>query len=353
MASTMIRARIYRNGDVTIPLEGHIVVSAKATLFDSGNLFVSDPVTYPLVNGAADFVLVATEESRTSYNFQIFEHEPDETDDGHNHGGHMLYQFDAVVPASLTPIMLTSLAQQSGLRYDQQDASLLTLANYILTSELFSKRLLDKLLNLRGSFSVDLVYRSGDAVLYDGDGYLYVSDLASRGNFPTNTAYWRKYVSKGDTGSATIGDNSAYSPVWQNSTTTPTRGALWNKIETLLDKPSAANTYAPLNSPSLTRATQDPLVPVAPTDNSTRLVDSAWVRNLTAPYSGQMPIGARVKWDNTLALPVKFLRANGSNVSRLVYANLYSIYGSTYGAGDGSTTFTLPTDPSFIVYTGV
>ncbi|MBQ2284326.1 MAG: tail fiber protein, partial [Clostridia bacterium] len=32
----------------------------------------------------------------------------------------------------------------------------------------------------------------------------------------------------------------------------------------------------------------------------------------------------------------------GSTVSRTTYANLFAIYGTTYGAGDGSTTFKLP-----------
>lgn len=32
----------------------------------------------------------------------------------------------------------------------------------------------------------------------------------------------------------------------------------------------------------------------------------------------------------------------GSTVSRSTYANLFAVYGTTYGAGDGSTTFTLP-----------
>ena len=40
--------------------------------------------------------------------------------------------------------------------------------------------------------------------------------------------------------------------------------------------------------------------------------------------------------------PDGYLEANGSNISRIVYANLFSIYGETYGVGDGSTTFGIP-----------
>lgn len=42
------------------------------------------------------------------------------------------------------------------------------------------------------------------------------------------------------------------------------------------------------------------------------------------------------------ALPPGFLWCRGENVSRTTYAALFSAIGITYGAGDGSTTFTLP-----------
>jgi microcystin-dependent protein len=40
--------------------------------------------------------------------------------------------------------------------------------------------------------------------------------------------------------------------------------------------------------------------------------------------------------------PSGWLAANGSAVSRTLYAALFSAIGTTYGAGDGSTTFALP-----------
>ena len=40
--------------------------------------------------------------------------------------------------------------------------------------------------------------------------------------------------------------------------------------------------------------------------------------------------------------PAGWLKANGATVSRTTYAALFSAIGTTYGAGDGSTTFTLP-----------
>jgi microcystin-dependent protein len=40
--------------------------------------------------------------------------------------------------------------------------------------------------------------------------------------------------------------------------------------------------------------------------------------------------------------PSGWLKCNGAAVSRSLYAALFNIIGTTYGAGDGSTTFNLP-----------
>lgn len=40
--------------------------------------------------------------------------------------------------------------------------------------------------------------------------------------------------------------------------------------------------------------------------------------------------------------PTGFLAADGSAVSRTTYAHLFAVIGTTYGVGDGSTTFNLP-----------
>lgn len=41
-----------------------------------------------------------------------------------------------------------------------------------------------------------------------------------------------------------------------------------------------------------------------------------------------------------------WLACDGSDVSRIQYANLFSVVGTSYGPGDGSTTFELPSTPS-------
>jgi microcystin-dependent protein len=54
-----------------------------------------------------------------------------------------------------------------------------------------------------------------------------------------------------------------------------------------------------------------------------------------------VPAGAVMAFAMNSA-PSGWLAADGSNVSRSTYADLFSAIGTTHGAGDGSTTFTLP-----------
>jgi len=51
--------------------------------------------------------------------------------------------------------------------------------------------------------------------------------------------------------------------------------------------------------------------------------------------------GIIVPWTDA-SVPSGFLECDGSAVSRTTYANLFAVIGTTYGAGDGSTTFDLP-----------
>lgn len=44
----------------------------------------------------------------------------------------------------------------------------------------------------------------------------------------------------------------------------------------------------------------------------------------------------------TVAPLGKFIQCNGAAVSRTTYATLFALIGTTYGSGDGSTTFNLP-----------
>ena len=54
-----------------------------------------------------------------------------------------------------------------------------------------------------------------------------------------------------------------------------------------------------------------------------------------------IPTATIVPWSAS-SLPTGFLECNGAAVSRSTYSALFAIIGTTYGAGDGSSTFLLP-----------
>lgn len=64
--------------------------------------------------------------------------------------------------------------------------------------------------------------------------------------------------------------------------------------------------------------------------------------DLTALVSAAgTPVGVIVEYGGSSA-PSGWLLADGSAVSRTTYAALFAVYGTTYGSGDGTTTFNLP-----------
>lgn len=79
--------------------------------------------------------------------------------------------------------------------------------------------------------------------------------------------------------------------------------------------------------------------PTAPTpaagNNSTLIATTAFVQTNGTPTGGLM------LWP-TASPPANWLICNGSAVSRATYATLFAVVGTTFGVGDGSTTFNLP-----------
>lgn len=62
----------------------------------------------------------------------------------------------------------------------------------------------------------------------------------------------------------------------------------------------------------------------------------------TAPKGGSgVPVGS-VFWLATQTAPEGYLICDGSAASRTEYADLFAAIGTTFGTGDGSTTFALP-----------
>lgn len=79
-------------------------------------------------------------------------------------------------------------------------------------------------------------------------------------------------------------------------------------------------------------------IPTAPTaafgTNTTQVATTAFVQ--------QAGLTGEIKMWPTAVAPAGYLLCNGQAVSRSTYASLFAITGTTFGVGDGSTTFNLP-----------
>lgn len=63
--------------------------------------------------------------------------------------------------------------------------------------------------------------------------------------------------------------------------------------------------------------------------------------SFSRPAYEPLPIGVTLPYGGATA-PTGYLLCDGSAVSRTTYAGLFAILSTTYGVGDGSTTFNVP-----------
>lgn len=75
--------------------------------------------------------------------------------------------------------------------------------------------------------------------------------------------------------------------------------------------------------------------------------DAQWIDNNGGITGDTLPIGAVIEFpsDN---IPDNWLLCNGQAVSRTDYAELFAAIGTTWGAGNGSTTFNVPTKEGLV-----
>lgn len=79
-----------------------------------------------------------------------------------------------------------------------------------------------------------------------------------------------------------------------------------------------------------------------PDQDATNWVETTIAAMAAGAASGDtLPIGSIVPYGSSTA-PANWLVCDGSAVSRTTYASLFAVIGTSYGSGDGSTTFNLP-----------
>jgi hypothetical protein len=57
---------------------------------------------------------------------------------------------------------------------------------------------------------------------------------------------------------------------------------------------------------------------------------------------GRVPVGSVVGSYSTVEFSAAWKEANGQAISRADYPEAFALFGTTYGSGDGSTTFNIP-----------
>lgn len=167
---TLIICNVNQSGSA-VPLNGYISVVANNYLTSDTVFYTASAVRYPLIAGSVTIDLLPTDIAKTAYHFTVM------AVDAVSLVETLQYQFDAVVPFSPTPINLVSLAPQSGMRYDRRDASLLTLARFLVANDSFINFLGSKLWANQGTWNATTVYKRGDVVLRLNDSYQYTSTV--------------------------------------------------------------------------------------------------------------------------------------------------------------------------------
>jgi microcystin-dependent protein len=155
------------------------------------------------------------------------------------------------------------------------------------------------------------------------------------------TAYTATAVAAEQTRASNAENNLTAAITAETSRAVGAEATLGNEIAAERTRAEAAEALlAPLASPALTGT------PTAPTptsgDNSQNIATTAFVfESGEAAVASAAPAGAVGHFAGTAA-PAGWLVRDGSSVSRTTYAALFAAIGTTWGAGDGSTTFNVP-----------
>ena len=144
--------------------------------------------------------------------------------------------------------------------------------------------------------------------------------------------------------------------LWQDISQTPDQlkmwdGSNWVRVDPqgitqtagdarYLQIATAASTYLPLSGGTLTGNLTLPGVP----STTNMAASKGYVDSQIAaiPAASDMTPAGTVIWTARTSAPTGYVKANGAAISRSTYSTLFSAIGTTYGSGDGSTTFNLP-----------
>lgn len=171
-----------------------------------------------------------------------------------------------------------------------------------------------------------LCYRTDHARLYQ------LTDAANN--------IWTDRIAASIAGTAATADTVAWSSIENKPTAYPAEEHTHTYASSLTEGGPATKAEA-LATPRTINGT-----PFDGTADITVDIGVRTVNNLSPDSAGNvnistLPTGIIIAYSAS-AVPDGYLLANGADVSRTTYADLFAVIGTTYGEGNGSTTFTLP-----------
>jgi len=178
----------------------------------------------------------------------------------------------------------------------------------------------------KGSWNSGATYIINDGVSYNGSSYISNQD-ANTNHLPTDTGWWDLWVERGPTGpQGTAGTDGSTGPMGPQGTA-GTDGSTGPTGADGTDGSDGAT--GPTGPDNITTSTSTDLTGYLYGDGSNVGVLASVPSGVIEMYGGS-------------SAPTGYLLCDGSAVSRSTYANLFTAISTTYGTGDGSTTFNVP-----------
>ena len=147
-----------------------------------------------------------------------------------------------------------------------------------------------------------------------------------------NTAYTATFYNSTVIGNTTAGGSGAVIPAGA-------KVVIWSDGASFYGNDTAVGNFNVAGNLAVTGTATFTGIPSGPTaaagTNTTQLATTAFVTQ------NAVLTGALLMWPTGTA-PSGYLLCTGTAVSRTTYAALFAVIGTTFGAGDGSTTFNLP-----------
>lgn len=187
----------------------------------------------------------------------------------------------------------------------------------------------------------DLIFGQNASQQYAWNDADYQNGWETIGNIPPTAAQFDALQRRSDTKMKELNDN--LTPLVNANTADSRQPATSYNVGTIKYIPSLPTGWYLECTTAGVSGTGDIVLPGTIAENAT-VTDGTvvWtIRKIGAGGDG-VPLGAIIAYSANGAVPSGYLLCDGAAVSRTMYPDLFSVIGTTYGAGDGSTTFNVP-----------